>query len=258
MFFLDSIVKSARLFWQAAFPFFYAAIIKAQVMLERIPFFDQQARLTDVTPGEMDRLWERGWRHFGVDFYRYTVDFDGEGVRLVMPLRVDLEKFSPSRSQRRILAKNRDVRVVVRESFIDRVKEDLFERHKQRFKERAPDSIYTFLSATPASVPCRNREICAYLGGRLIAASFLDVGERATSAVCAMFEPAESKRSLGIFTMLEAIRYSWERGCRYYYPGYAYHQPSVYDYKKNFRGLEYLDWRDGWRVYDSSPRREAG
>ena len=64
-----------------------------------------------------------------------------------------------------------------------------------------------------------------------------------------MFHLSHAKRSLGIFTMLEAIRYSRDLGCRYYYPGYAYEEPSFYDYKKNFTGLEALDWRRGWRPW---------
>ena len=104
-------------------------------------------------------------------------------------------------------------------------------------------------------MPCRNVEICVRLGGRLAAASFLDVGESATSAVYAMFDPEESKRSLGIFTMLVAIRYSRSLGYRHYYPGYACREPSIYDYKKNFSGIEGLDWRDGWGPLAPSPRR---
>ena len=74
-----------------------------------------------------------------------------------------------------------------------------------------------------------------------------------------MFEPAESKRSLGVFTMLEAIRFSRELGCKYYYPGYAYYGSSIYDYKKNFSGTEYLDWEKGWRPYSKDmERREEG
>ena len=99
-------------------------------------------------------------------------------------------------------------------------------------------------------VPCRNQEICVYEGARLLAASFLDLGEAATSAVYAIFEPEEHKRSLGIFTMLRAIEHSRALGCRYYYPGYAYREPSVYDYKKNFAALEYLAWGEGWKSFE--------
>jgi arginine-tRNA-protein transferase len=203
-----------------------------------------------VTPEQMDLLWARGWRHFGNYFFRYSVSRHRSGaVRTVIPLRVDLTKFAPSRSQRRALARNRDLQVVIRDTFIDAVKEALFYRHRERFKDNIPDSIYDFLSENPAVEPCRNHEICVYDGDRLIAASFLDIGRKATSAVYAMFDPSESKRSLGIFTMLEAIRYSRELGCQYYYPGYAYREPSVYDYKKNFAGSEYYDWQDGWKPF---------
>ena len=125
----------------------------------------------------------------------------------------------------------------------------MFERHRQRFDYNVPDSLYTFLSHQPARMPCRNQELCVYDSARLLAASFLDLGTTATSAVYAMFEPDEHKRSLGIFTMLKAIEHSQALGCAHYYPGYAYREPSHYDYKKNFAALEYLEWGVGWLPY---------
>jgi arginine-tRNA-protein transferase len=198
----------------------------------------------------MDSLWALGWRHFGYYFFRYSSTFHWGGARTVLPLRIDLSKFAPSRSQKRAMAKNRDLCIVIRDTFIDTVKEKLFYSHRERFADNIPDSIYNFLSEAPAVEPCLNQEICVYNGERLLAASFLDIGRHSTSAVYAMFEPSESKRSLGIFTMLEAIRYSRELGCRYYYPGYAYSESSVYDYKKNFAGSEYYDWVEGWKPYE--------
>lgn len=208
---------------------------------------DQYFFCEHATPKQMDELWAQGWRHFGIYFFRYSVARQWGGKNTVMPLRVDLAQFTPSRSQKRALARNRDLQVVIRDTFIDGAKADLFYRHRARFADNVPDSLYTFLSDEPTRVPCRNQEISVYDGDRLVATSFLDIGRAATSAVYAMFEPDESKRSLGIFTMLEAIRHSRTLGCRYYYPGYAYCEPSIYDYKKNFAALEYLDWAHGWR-----------
>lgn len=199
-----------------------------------------------VSPAAMDALWASGWRHFGIIFFRYRRATVPGGNCTVVPLRVDLERFTLSRSQRRIVARNRDARVVVGETSPAREKEELFERHKRRFRENVPESLSDFLSHAPARVPCRNEEICVYLEDRLVAASFLDVGSRSTSAVYAMFDPAESRRSLGIYTMLLSIRRARDLKCRYYYPGYACAEPSVYDYKKRFAGLERYDWRGGW------------
>ena len=161
-----------------------------------------------VTAPEMDMLWAEGWRHFGEYFFRYSIAEHDSELCHVQPLRMELSRFLPSRSQKRTLGNNQDLQVVIREAVIDAAKEALFDRHRKRFKDNVPDSLRTFLSAQPASVPCRNQEICAYQGDRLLAVSFLDIGETATSAVYAAFEPAEHKRSLGIFTMLRAIEHS--------------------------------------------------
>lgn len=212
-------------------------------------YLNQAFEARAATPEQMDELWAAGWRHFGTYFFRYSLAEYRERICTVTPLRIPLAQFTISRSQQRILAKNRDVQVIIRDTTIDQSKNDLFLRHRERFDHNVPDSLYTFLSHRPANVPCRNQELCVYDGERLLAASFLDIGAKATSAVYAMFEPEEHKRSLGIFTMLKAIEYSEQLGCTYYYPGYAYREPSVYDYKKRFTALEYLDWDAGWRPY---------
>jgi leucyl-tRNA---protein transferase len=197
----------------------------------------------------MDHLWAEGWRHFGIVFVRYHTSVHGGQPFTVLPLRIDLQRFAPSRSQKRVLAKNRDAEIIIRPSSVDAEKEVLFEKHRLRFEENVPTSLYNFLSNMPASLPCTNLELCVYIGGRLSGVTFLDVGARAISAVYAMFDPAQAKRSLGIFMMLQSLRFALERGCRYYYPGYAYEEPFAYDYKKRFTGLEYLDWTAGWKPF---------
>ena len=200
-----------------------------------------------ASPAEMDAWWADGWRHFGPLFFRYRRAHPAGQACTVVPLRVALARFEPSRSQRRIVARNRDAEVRVGQTVITRELEGMFERHKRRFRSDVPESLSVFLSYDPARVPCRNETISVSVAGRLVAASFLDVGRRATSAVYAMFEPEESRRSLGVFMMLASIRYSRESGRRFYYPGYACREPSVYDYKKNFAGLEQFDWGGTWR-----------
>jgi len=203
----------------------------------------------NVSPAQMDSLWAEGWRHFGIYFFRYQTSVHANKKFSVIPLRIDLGRFSLTRSQKRVLAKNRDARTVVRPASVDDEKRILFDHHSVRFHENIPTSLDDLVSPMPASVPCPTRELCIYLAERLVGVTYLDLGQRATSAVYAIFDPEEAKRSLGILMMLVSIRFSQERGCRYYYPGYAYREPFAYDYKKRFKGLEYLDWSAGWRPY---------
>jgi len=213
---------------------------------------DQNFLCLEASPAEMDRFWAEGWRHFGIFFFRYRRAVHGGKQFSVMPLRVDLDRFTLTRSQKRVLANNCDVRILLRPTFVDEEKETLFLKHRLRFKENVPTSLDQFLSPVPDSVPCLNLELCIYLGEKLLGVTFLDVGETATSAVYAMFDPAEAKRSLGILMMLHSIQFSREQGCRYYYPGYAYREPFAYDYKKRFIGLEHLDWTAGWKPFRKS------
>lgn len=209
-------------------------------------FINEQFYSSSVPPHEMDLLWSDGWRHFGTHFYRYSLGVHKAEIRRVVPLRIRLADFTFSESQRRILRKNEDLRTVIRPAEITSEKEALFHRHKVRFDGGIPDSIYDFVSYEPAVIPCITNELCIYDGDRLLGMSFLDEGEKATSAVYAMFEPAESSRSLGILMILREIEYSRETGREYFYPGYAYDGPSFYDYKKRFGALEEYDWMGNW------------
>lgn len=225
-------------------------------MLKDLPFLiNEEFYTARVSPQQLDRLLADGWRHFGEQFFRYNVGFHEREIRRVLPLRIRLANFAISKSQRRVLKKNRDLQIIIRPIEITTEKENLFERHKKRFDHNIPASLDDFLSHAPADVPCEALEVGVYKERKLLAASFFDVGATMVSAVYAMFDPHESARSLGIFTMLLTIEYAAKNGKIFYYPGYAYVGNSFYDYKKRFSALETFDWNGSWKNYDSSEER---
>ena len=219
-------------------------------MLEAgVRYINEVFEAPHVTPPQLDRLLADGWRHFGVYFFRYSLGLYDSDIRLVIPLRIRLDQFSLSKSQRRVLRENANVAVAIRPIEINPAAEALFERHKQRFKSGVPDTIYDFLSEDPANVPCCGFEVNVSIDDRLAAVSYFDVGERSVSAVYGMFDPEFSDRSLGIFTMLKEIEFARENGKEFYYQGYSYEGHSFYDYKKRFRATEGFDWRGGWKPF---------
>jgi arginine-tRNA-protein transferase len=201
-----------------------------------------------IRPSVFDQLLAVGWRHFGTYFTRYNLGVYKNEIRQVLPLRVVLPNFTASKSQKRILNKNLDLDVEVGPPAVSAEVVELFERHKQRFDEHVPESIYTFISRH-SSIPTRLYQLTARLDGKIAAASFFDRGVESVSAIYACFDPGEKTRSLGIFTMLKVIEWATERGMLYYYPGYAYVGPSFYDYKKRFSALEYFDWHGSWKNF---------
>jgi len=207
----------------------------------------EEADLAVISPHMLDLRLVTGWRHFGTKFFRYNFAFHEGELCGVLPLRLPLENFEPSKSQRRILRKNADLEMRFLPSAHRAEYDRLFDRHKTRFKDNLPDSLRDFLSPRPAELPCANCVLEMRLDGELIAASFLDLGAEATSSVYAVFDPRHEARSLGIFTLLREIECARNLGKRFHYLGYAYTVPAFYDYKKRFHGVEGYDWGSGWR-----------
>lgn len=216
--------------------------------MEMIPDIDEEGLLDEAPPRLMDRVWADGWRHFGNRFFRYSRMLDKDGTFLtVQPLRIPLADFQPSKSQRRILRRNGDVEVLVVPATVDDERERLFLKHRERFTTNVPESLRDFISSPlPASRPCRCVSVEVRLHGRLIAVSYLDVDVESVSSVYAVFDPAEASRGLGTLTLLEELRWARSQGRGWLYPGYATAEPSVYDYKKTFRPMEWFDWRGNW------------
>jgi len=209
-------------------------------------FINEEFTQRKVSPANLDRLLAAGWRHFGPQFFRYNLAIYGDEIRLVIPLRIRLSDFRISKSQSRALRKNADTQIRVGPVSVTPEVDDLFHRHKARFRQHPPESIHTFLSPDPADEPCEMRQLSVYREDRLIAASFFDVGARSVSGIYAVFDPDESVRGLGIFTMLKEIELAADEGKEFYYQGYCYSGSSFYDYKKRFHGTEAYQWNGVW------------
>ncbi len=191
-----------------------------------------------------DEMLARGWRHNGLMVFRLSLDIDDNGnFCAVIPLRYGLKDFEFSKSQRIILKRNQDLTHVFRPAKIDHEKHDLFFNHVVKYRKNHPDSLFDFISADPKR-PFKTWELCVYKGDKLVACSFMDVTPHSISSTYAMYDLTESKRSLGIYTMLLELEYAISKRKRHYYPGYAFEQPSFYDYKKKFKNVEFYNWQN--------------
>ncbi|MCW5559444.1 MAG: GNAT family N-acetyltransferase, partial [Verrucomicrobiae bacterium] len=210
-----------------------------------------------VSPAVMDQLWAGAWWYLGTTFFRQAaIPWRGR-MEPLLHLRVRLDRFRLSTSQRRILRRNADLRIVRREAKVDALRRDLFDRHKQRFQDGVPQALDDFVGPLPSQVPVSATEFDVFQGRRLIAVSYLARGHRSVASLYGFFDPRFSSRSLGLLTMLEEIAFARSEGCDWYYPGYALQEPSSMDYKKRFHGLEAYDWDRGWLEFPRETR-ESG
>lgn len=214
---------------------------------------------TWVTPSQYDYLLSKGWRHFGENFFRYNISIYEEKVCNVIPLRIKVDQFMPSKSQRKIIKKCENFEISIQKINIDNVTENLFDLHKLKFTDNIPNSIYDFISkSNPSNAPTTILELIVYDNGKAIAISYFGIGESSISSIYAMFNPDYKKYSLGLFTMLVEINYATQLDMNFYYHGYCYDISSFYDYKKKFNALEGYNWNeDKWEIYSSFDKEKS-
>ncbi|MFM2268180.1 MAG: hypothetical protein RL757_1621 [Bacteroidota bacterium] len=204
----------------------------------------QQAWIYVIDDETLDFLFEQGWRRSGFHFFRLSREpiLGTNEAGNVLPLRIPVWDFTLTKSQRKIMRKNAAFTHRVRRILPNETHQTLFELHRQRFTERVPQFIEDFTGPEHDVLPTRGEILDVYDGDTLIATSFLDVTATSVSSIYAMFHPDYGAHSLGVYTMLLEIEYTQQRGGTFWYPGFAHHESSFYDYKKRFNNLEYFDW----------------
>jgi leucyl-tRNA---protein transferase len=84
--------------------------------------------------------------------------------------------------------------------------------------------------------------------GGLVAASLIDLLDDGVSAVYSFYDPHQTKRSLGIWSVLWLVEECQCRGLPFVYLGYWIADSPKMAYKNRFPALERLD-EGGWTVF---------
>lgn len=208
------------------------------------PYYkDERVSLTETlfpSPVQQDRIGhyvESGFSRFANFFFRPICPSCGECIAL----RVDVLNFHPSKTQRRVGRKNRDLRVeILHRPIIDRERVELFRKYyavKHGMVEHAnieKETAYRHFGFRNA------REFDVYLGDKLIAVSIADEGKDALYASYCYYDTDYMDRSPGVFTVLLELDYARKRNIPYYYMGWYLKDFSEMNYKASFRPCELL------------------
>lgn len=191
-----------------------------------------------MSDDEMGWFLSRGWRKFGHYFFRPACP----GCQQCIPLRIDVDLFAPSRSQRRVLRKCSCVQVDFTPIRYSRELFDIYDIHsRNRFNE---DHGFEHFAYTLLASGCRSTLSRYWLAGRLVGAGFLDIGNNALSSVYFVYDTSLSALSLGVYSVLQEIEETRRRGLKYYYLGYIVPGCAKMDYKGTYRPHQLYSWND--------------
>ena len=156
--------------------------------------------------------------------------------------RIDVNAFSPSRSQRRAQSKNRDL---LRRATSPWASEEQYELFRSYLDSRHADGgmadmdVFEF-AAMIEETPIRSRvvEYTHEDSGALQGVSLTDVLSDGLSMVYSFYAPNMPKRSMGTFMILDHVEIAREAGLPYVYLGYWVPGSQKMGYKAKFSGLE--------------------
>lgn len=179
-----------------------------------------------------------GYRRSGQHTYR---PYCGE-CEACIPCRIPVREFTPNRSQKRCLKRNRDLDIRITAA---RHTDELFALYRRYINARHSDG--DMVNPTPQDY--RNFLYCdwsdtwfaeARLDGQLVAVAVFDQVDDGLSAVYSFFEPDMDRRSLGKFNILTLIEHARLLNLPYLYMGYLINDCGKMQYKKDYRPLQCL------------------
>jgi len=196
-----------------------------------------------------EALTHSGFRRSQTIAYRPACD----GCSACVSVRVVVDGFQISRSQRRIARRNGDL--VRREVAAEATREQfallrtyLDSRHSGGgMSDMGLFDYVAMVEETPVDTHIveYRRPDTNGMPGALLACALTDVLRDGLSMVYSFFHPGEDARSLGTYMILDHMRAAATRKLPYVYLGYWVEGSAKMDYKSRFRPLEALT-KEGW------------
>ncbi len=177
------------------------------------------------------------------------------GCQACVPVRVVADRFTLSRSLRRVVRANMDVTEAVVPSLATAEQYQLFARYVSSRHADGEMAGMTFADYTAMIQDSPlHTGIVEFRDGRqhLVGTCLIDQLNDGLSAVYSFFEPDLDRRSLGTLMIIRLIERSRALGLPYLYLGYWISGSRKMAYKARFRPLEGLG-ANGWHAMDLSP-----
>ena len=201
---------------------------------------DPDVKLNSALLGE---LLNQGFRRSGDHLYRPHCD----QCQACLPLRIPVDRFTPTRNQRRCLRNNVDLDHHAHPASFNQAHFELYRRY---LNQRHPESSMANPSEEEylSFLCCEGVDTWFHefrLDEQLVAVAVTDHVPLGLSAVYTFFEPEMAPRSLGTYAILWQIQAARRLGLPWLYLGYWIEESPAMRYKSRFRPAEYFK-NGGW------------
>jgi arginine-tRNA-protein transferase len=185
---------------------------------------------------------QRGWRRFG-NYYFYPVC---NGCNECKSLRIDVDEFKPSKSQRKAANRNKETKIVIQKPTVTNEHIELYNKYhkwksqKDSWKYRQISSHEYYENFAEGAYDF-GKEVLYYIDDKLVAVDLIDIVEDGLSAIYFFYDPDYARYSLGVYSLLKQVEIAKFLDKRWIYLGYWVDGCKAFEYKTNFKPLEILD-----------------
>ncbi|MFI3196995.1 MAG: arginyltransferase [Methylococcaceae bacterium] len=191
-----------------------------------------------VTSSIYAQLIAQGFRRSGDEIYTPHCPHCSSCISVRLPVN----KFKPSRSQKRCLSKNTSTQVIVKPAVFEQAHYDMYLRYQairhsdSSMATASPDEYLNFLGSSW----CNTRFVEFSINNELAGVAVIDQFEQAWSAVYTFFEPKFKDYSLGVYAVLWQIEQAVLQQKEFLYLGFWIQACKKMAYKSDYQPLQLL------------------
>lgn len=204
-------------------------------------------------------MLQKGWRRFGK---MHFVPVCKECTKCIS-MRVDVENYSFSKSELRVLNKNKDTKIFIQPPSVSYEHLELYNKYHQYMQDKKgwsynPISINEYISSyIDGKESGFAKEILYFIDDKLVGVALVDIIKEGISSIYCFYDHDYKHHSIGQFSILFQIRIAKELKIPYIYLGYWIKDHYSMGYKEKYQPYEVLQNRAGdkdepiWKPYNS-------
>ena len=213
--------------------------------------------MDSCTVSEQLQMLERGWRRFGNMHFVPECKTCDE----CKTVRIDVEKFKFSKSQRRVLNKNNDTEVYIQKPTVTYEHINLFNKYhhhmsqKKDWNENVID-VQEYNNSYVNGAHNFGKEILYFRDSKLIGVALCDMMQEGMSAIYCFYDHDWEHLSIGQFSILAQISIAKQNKVPYLYLGYWIKDHFSMGYKERYKPFDILQNRPKldestvWKTYE--------
>jgi len=198
--------------------------------------------IENATQSYNTALINRGWRRFG-SYYFHPIC---EGCSECKSLRINVDEFKLSKSQKKSIKRNRETEIIIQKPTLTQAHLDLYNKY-HAFKHQKDN--WTHRNISPREYKENfvegahdfGKEVLYIQDGEIIGVDLIDILDDGISSIYFYYDPDFPRLSLGIYSLLYQIELAKVLELPWIYLGYWVDGCKAFAYKSNFQPQEILN-----------------